>query len=113
MPVESPSGARDPGLQAERTLLSWRRTSLAIGVASLVGWRLGSSARSEIVAGLGLAALATAVVVAVMAEARHATRCAPPEEMRRVPSGRLLLVVAFAVQVLGVGGVLILVSGRR
>ena len=50
----------DPGLQPERTLLSWRRTCLALAVASLVSVRFAA----EI---LGVAAIAFGVVGLVMA----------------------------------------------
>ena len=56
----------DPGLQPERTLLAWRRTCLAFGVASLVGMRftLEQSGLLAVVAGVigaGLAVLAYAL----------------------------------------------------
>ena len=50
----------DPGLQPERTLLSWRRTCLALAVASLVSVRFAA----EI---LGVAAIAFGVVGLVIA----------------------------------------------
>ena len=54
----------DPGLQPERTLLSWRRTCLALAVPSLVSVRFAA----EI---LGVAAIAFGVVGLVMAIAAY------------------------------------------
>ncbi|MDZ8201045.1 DUF202 domain-containing protein [Microbacterium sp. SSW1-59] len=54
----------DPGLQPERTLLSWRRTCLALAVASLVSVRFAAEV-------LGGAALAFGVIGVVMAIAAY------------------------------------------
>ena len=61
----------DPGLQPERTLLAWRRSCLALAVASAVvvsfaGESLGASA-----ALLGVAGLATAAAAYVRAARRY------------------------------------------
>ncbi|MFC7375369.1 DUF202 domain-containing protein [Brachybacterium sp. GCM10030267] len=62
-PGQDVTSIYDPGLQPERTLLSWRRTCLAFGVASLVGMRftveqLGLFGAVAGLVGAGLAVLA-------------------------------------------------------
>ena len=43
---------RDPGVQAERTVLAWRRTLLALSAVVLLGARLAFTGRSPIALGL-------------------------------------------------------------
>lgn len=62
----------DPGLQPERTELAWRRTSLALGVGSLVAMRLLPEAFGH---GLwvlcGVVGVATAAAMWVAARRRY------------------------------------------
>ncbi|WP_282693729.1 DUF202 domain-containing protein [Streptomyces sp. CC208A] len=53
------AGARDPGLQPERTRLAWRRTTLSWTVVAVLGIKLAlmGGATAAGVAGLALAAL--------------------------------------------------------
>ena len=69
-------GVYDPGLQTERTLLAWRRTCLAFGVASLVGMRFTVEAAGVIAvfAGVVGAGLAVAAYVAAALGYRRANR---------------------------------------
>lgn len=67
----------DPGLQPERTLLAWRRTCLAFGVANVVALRFtveagGVAAAFVALAGTGLAAIAY-VAAAVGYRRAHAS----------------------------------------
>jgi uncharacterized membrane protein YidH (DUF202 family) len=69
----------DKGLQPERTLLAWRRTCLAFGVASLVGMRFTVEAMGILavvvgVIGAGLAVLAYALAATGYRRAHHSLR---------------------------------------
>jgi uncharacterized membrane protein YidH (DUF202 family) len=67
-------GVYDPGLQTERTLLAWRRTCLAFGVASLVAMRFTVEAAGvlAVFAGVAGAGLAVAAYVAATIGYRRA-----------------------------------------
>ena len=69
-------GVYDPGLQTERTLLAWRRTCLAFGVASLVGMRFTVETAGVIAVFAGVigAGLAVAAYVAAALGYRRANR---------------------------------------
>lgn len=69
-------GVYDPGLQTERTLLAWRRTCLAFGVASLVAMRFTVEAAGVIAVFAGVigAGLAVAAYVAAALGYRRANR---------------------------------------
>jgi uncharacterized membrane protein YidH (DUF202 family) len=68
------NGVYDPGLQTERTLLAWRRTCLAFGVASLVAMRFTVEAAGvlAVFAGVLGAGLAVAAYVAAAIGYRRA-----------------------------------------
>lgn len=78
LPV-APDTVFDKGLQPERTLLAWRRTCLAFGVASLVGMRFTVEAMGilAVVAGIigaGLAVLAYALAATGYRRGHHSLR---------------------------------------
>ncbi|WP_275005335.1 DUF202 domain-containing protein [Promicromonospora iranensis] len=64
----------DPGLQTERTLLAWRRTCLAFGVASLIAMRftVETAGVLAVFAGVTGAGLAVAAYVAAAIGYRRA-----------------------------------------
>ena len=57
------SGVFDPGLQAERTALAWRRTSLALLAGSLVATRIIPEILGAWAAGFGIAGVVAATVL--------------------------------------------------
>ncbi len=96
----------DPGLQPERTALSWRRTGLALAVASVAGVRviperLGAWALLPTCAGLVLS-IAVIVVAHVRYRTVHRILVAAGRD-GRVPlaGGGLVALVAAAVLILG------------
>ncbi|HYH23959.1 MAG TPA: DUF202 domain-containing protein [Blastococcus sp.] len=61
----------DPGLQAERTELAWRRTALAMAVAAVGAGRLAAPAIGTAAIALAGLGLVQAVVVSVLAGRRY------------------------------------------
>jgi len=61
----------DPGLQAERTALAWRRTALAMSVASVGAARLAAPSLGAVAVGLGALGLLQSAVVAGIAWRRY------------------------------------------
>jgi uncharacterized membrane protein YidH (DUF202 family) len=61
----------DPGLQPERTLLAWRRTCLALTVASAVVVRFAGESMGASAALLGVAGVATAAAAYIRAARRY------------------------------------------
>lgn len=98
--------ARDPGLQVERTVLAWRRTTLALAIATLVISRLtfisvGASALVPmLLIGAGLL-----WVGVVLTRRRGVAHPEDPYFDSLLPDGRLPLVVALITAALCLGEV--------
>lgn len=101
----------DVGLQPERTLLAWRRTCLALGLASAVIVRFAAAAIGLPAVFLGLTGIAFSTASYILATTRY----------RRVhrrlhhdghtgSDGRALLFMTLAVLVIGTGCVLFIVG---
>lgn len=96
--------ARDPGLQPERTVLAWRRTTLALAVATLIIGRLTFTQLGLSVIVPTLVALAGAGwAVVVTARRRGVTHSRELEFTTLLPDGRLPLVVAMIAGALCLG----------
>lgn len=108
----------DPGLQPERTELAWRRTSLAIGVGSLVALRLLPVALNHPAwAFVGLAGLLAAAFVFLASRRRAAAVTAVllrEGDRAPLPGGALLGGLALLVLVAGAAGLgLVVVAALR
>lgn len=68
----TPDAPFDEGLQAERTLLAWRRTALSFVGASLVGIKVMADAGVTVIA-LGIAGVALGAIAYVVASVRYRT----------------------------------------
>lgn len=88
---------RDPGLQPERTELAWRRTLLALAVGALVSVRVLADALGGWAVASGIAGVAVAAVLWVVARRRHrvvGAVFAGRAPASAIPGGALLLGVA-------------------
>ncbi|MCD2442581.1 DUF202 domain-containing protein [Agromyces sp. SYSU K20354] len=69
--TQPPGRPFDPGLQLERTLLAWRRTCLALGLASAVMVRFAAEALGAAAVVLGILGLGAAAAGYARAAVRY------------------------------------------
>lgn len=101
--------ARDPGLQQERTALSWRRTGLALAVGALLLTRLTlGTLGTAVIAPAAVAMVLAAWVVSVTLRGRRyaATHPDEPSFDRVLRDGRVPAAVALVAGVLALGELL-------
>lgn len=91
------TAAHDPGLQPERTELSWRRTLLTLAVGSLVSVRVLPGVLGAWTIAAGLGGFVVVAVFGLLARRRHARVTAVFRgELPRIemPGGALLAALA-------------------
>ena len=118
----SSAAVRDPGLQPERTSLSWTRTLLALFAADVLIWRIWAVAASAPTPGsaawagagttdyLGVCALAAVVATVVLClcvlararQLRHAS-FAPPRSLMRWAAAGVVVLGGSAVAAIALG----------
>jgi len=116
--VSAPEQPFDRGLQAERTLLAWRRTFLALGVAGAVAVRFAAEVSLYLAIPLGIVLVALALTGYLRVARRYRRVHEGLHARGRLATGGItitimamtLLTVALAVVVYLVGMVVALVS---
>lgn len=105
-PLPEPHG--DPGLQPERTTMSWTRTTISMLVASsiLVRW---ARVYGPWVFALMAVLLACAVYVVLSSRADYARSVEGIREEAVEPNAARVLVLSTGIVVLGLGAILLLV----
>lgn len=108
--------ARDPGLQPERTLLSWRRTVLTLIITDFLIWRAwlissttaGAAGSEGLGVAAGVASLATVVLaVCILCRALQlrTSAQAPPAILMKTASAALLALAAAVVGAIVFAGI--------
>ncbi|GAA2751745.1 DUF202 domain-containing protein [Amnibacterium kyonggiense] len=111
------SAPQDPGLQPERTELSWRRTLLALAVGALVSVRVLPPVLGGWTVATGLLGVLAAAVLWLLARRRHASVAAVfrgSVAATAMPGGGLLLALTVFTAVgalLGLGYAVLLRAG--
>lgn len=98
----------DPGLQPERTSMSWTRTAIAMVVVSMVLLRWADVYGPAVLLLIGLTTVA-AVYVVLSNRAAYDREVAGIEEERVAPAAGRILAMTAAVFLLGVGSVALVV----
>lgn len=108
------TGLFDPGLQPERTELSWRRTALTLAVGSAVAMRLLPTALSNawwVLPGmLGLVA-SGAVWMASRSRLRRVNDVLLSSSAPRLPGAQLLLAMTLVATVIAALGLVVVLVG--
>ena len=108
------TGLFDPGLQPERTELSWRRTALTLAVGSAVAMRLLPTALSHawwVLPGiLGLVA-SGAVWMASRSRLRRVNDVLLSSNAPRLPGAQLLLAMTLVAMVIAALGLVVVLAG--
>ena len=103
--------APGPGLQPERTLLSWQRTMLAVAAGCLIGMRVSAESLGDGALVLGLLGLVLAGGGSAAAAYRYCRGYDVHPELPSAVSGGITLgLVAAAELVLGTGATLYVVA---
>ncbi|WP_341977588.1 DUF202 domain-containing protein [Microbacterium sp. LWO13-1.2] len=104
----------DPGLQLERSELSWRRTCLALGAASLVAMRLLPAVFGDALWTLGGAAgVALSTTLWIASRRRSRTMSAALDEQgdrARLPDGSLALALTIGLTACGVASLVVVLA---
>jgi hypothetical protein len=96
----------DPGLQNERTGLSWQRTLLSGLTCSLLVARLLASRSLVLAVGIGIAGLASTAFLGVLCVRRYVANHDALLNNRIVASGRTPLLVSALVTLTAVGALI-------
>lgn len=92
----------DPGLQPERTLLAWRRTALALAVASIIIVRFTLELYGGFAIIVGAVGLGLALAAAWLAHRRYVAAHTELHRSGTLPSGGILVaLLAVTVGLLG------------
>lgn len=104
--MSTPDAPADPGLQPERTLLAWRRTCLALAVASAVIVRFGGESIGAFAAVLGIVGIATAAAAYIVASHRYrSAHSAIVHDAEVAPDGLALALVTVTLLLVCAGAV--------
>lgn len=104
------SSPYDPGLQLERTSLSWTRTALAIAVAGALAMRITVTHLGMVSVFLGLTGIALALTAACIAGSRYRRAAQALHDTEALPTdGSVLALSSASTVVIGVVAALFVV----